>query len=164
MANMKNDRLYIIWKNMRKRCNTLSIDRNLHELRYLGLTVCKEWDSFDVFKEWAMSNGYQEHLMIDRIKNHLGYSPGNCRWATRSQQNSNRRAYGKSVFRGVYYRKTSAYNNWRAQFVDYSTGYKISKHVGYFNTELEAALAYDATAFENLKSNAKLNFPERFSI
>lgn len=159
-----NDRLYIIWKNMRKRCNTLSVNRNLHELRYIGLNVCSEWNDFETFKDWALANGYQDHLMIDRIKNHLGYSPDNCRWSTRSQQNANRRAYGKSIFRGVYYRKDSAYNNWRAQLADYSTGCRIVKHAGYFNTELEAALAYDAIAFQLLGDKSKLNFPERFSV
>jgi hypothetical protein len=59
-----------------------------------GITVCQEWrSSFEVFRDWAHSNGYADHLTIDRIENADGYRPGNCRWATYAQQNRN---YGRN--------------------------------------------------------------------
>lgn len=56
------------------------------------------------FYNWAMKNGYEESLSIDRIDVNLGYSPDNCRWATQYLQTQNIRDIKKnntSGFRGV---------------------------------------------------------------
>ena len=85
---MKKTRLYRVWCAMKERCN------NPHNKRFCtyggkGIAVCKEWEAFKPFYDWAMSSGYKDGLTIDRINNELGYSPDNCRWATTAQQNRN---------------------------------------------------------------------------
>jgi hypothetical protein len=58
-----------------------------------GITVCDEWkNSFQSFYDWAMENGYNDGLSIDRIDNDKGYSPVNCRWVTMDTQSNNRRS------------------------------------------------------------------------
>lgn len=52
--------------------------------------ICKEWDTYLVFKDWALANGYDETLTLDRINVDGNYEPSNCRWATIKQQSANR--------------------------------------------------------------------------
>ena len=56
-----------------------------------GITVCKEWASdFMAFHKWALDNGYNDSLSLDRIDNNKGYSPHNCQWIPIEKQQSNK--------------------------------------------------------------------------
>ena len=72
---------------------------------YEGVTMCDEWrHSFVAFWFWAWLNGYRDDLTIDRIDGSKGYCPENCRWATYSEQNRNRRyseAFREAVRRNL---------------------------------------------------------------
>lgn len=87
-----NTRLHRIWKAMHSRC----YNKKYHAYKYYGgrgITICEEWlHNFKTFYDWAMANGYEENLTIDRIDPNGNYSPNNCRWVTMELQNKNKRA------------------------------------------------------------------------
>ena len=93
-------RLYRIWDVMMKRGKLRKNRSYLSQAGfecYAHCTVCDEWRYFPNFYRWAMAHGYRDDLTIDRIDNERGYSPDNCRWATWSEQNKNRRMTPKQL-------------------------------------------------------------------
>ena len=59
-------RLYRIWRGMRERCNTPSCS-TYKNYGARGITVCDEWNNYETFKKWALKNGYNDKLTIDRV-------------------------------------------------------------------------------------------------
>lgn len=86
----KPTRLYKVWDGMKARCyNPNKAYYSIYGGR--GITMCDEWHySFEKFRDWALANGYEDGLTIDRIDNDGNYCQENCRWATVSQQNNNK--------------------------------------------------------------------------
>ena len=75
---------------MRNRCNNPN-NRSYPNYGGRGIKICGEWDIFKVFYEWALANGYDESLTLDRKNNSENYSPKNCAWVDRSRQARNKR-------------------------------------------------------------------------
>jgi len=107
--NKRQTRLYTIWSKMRQRCNN---PRNPQFSDYggRGIKICEEWTNFELFYQWALSNGYSDNLSIDRIDNDKGYSPDNCRWADACTQANNRRFCRYITFNG----ETRTVSQWAA--------------------------------------------------
>ena len=127
-------RLYRTWINMRARCtNPNEVKYKLYGAR--GITICKEWDNYEVFKTWALTNGYTDTLTIDRIDVNGNYEPGNIQFITNKENAGKdkivisetayneivadiqagtpvKTAYEKrSVSRGAYYNAKKRYTN-----------------------------------------------------
>lgn len=79
---------YMSWSSMLKRCSNPS-SKDYKSYGGRGVTVCDRWHSFDNFL--ADMGEKPIGLSIDRRDNDRGYEPGNCRWATTTEQNRNRR-------------------------------------------------------------------------
>jgi hypothetical protein len=91
----KGTPLHNIWCGMRQRCGHKK-GAHAHDAKHYaerGIQVCSEWRyEFVPFKEWALANGYEDGLVIDRKENDEGYTPSNCRWVTITESNRNKRS------------------------------------------------------------------------
>lgn len=89
-------RLYNVWLGMRQRCNDQN-HKSFVNYGGRGIKVCDEWDNFDAFEQWAMSNGYKPdapygECTLDRVNVDGNYEPSNCRWVDAITQAHNKRA------------------------------------------------------------------------
>lgn len=146
-------RLYKIWLGMKQRCGNSNF-KQYSDYGGRGITVCQSWQSFPPFAMWAKANGYASNLTLDRRNNSKGYMPSNCRWATRSQQQSNRRKAAGTISRFVGV--TWIRGAWVVQIVSKGVYY----YGGRFKSEVKAAKVRDALARKLHGNYATLNFPK----
>ena len=126
-------RLNRIYSDMKKRC----YDSNYKQFKDYGgrgIVICDEWLNKEIirfkeykgsaskgyltFKKWALENGYQDNLTIDRIDVNGNYEPNNCRWVTQKIQNNNQR---RNIII-TYQNKTQTLKQWCEELgLNYST-------------------------------------------
>ncbi len=101
---------YRAWLKMRERCNRKCND-NYGWYGGRGIKVCKRWEnSFENFYA-DMGDKPGPAFSLDRICNSRGYTPSNCRWATKKQQAENRRTSCMVHHKG----KTMCLSQWASQ-------------------------------------------------
>jgi hypothetical protein len=133
-------RLYAIYKDMKRRCHSPKDKRKTGYAKYgaVGIKICDEWlNDRTVFFEWALKNGYQDDLTIDRINSYGNYEPSNCRWVDKTTQSRNmpKQKTGISGVRGVSMARQFEKEKWRATI----TINNKSKTIGYADTKEAAA-------------------------
>lgn len=138
--------LYRKWSGMLGRC------KNSEHYKSKGITICYEWlESYNMFKEWALDNGYEEGLSLDRIDGKGNYEPSNCRWVTLcvQSQNTSLSSRNTSGYRGVSYSERDK------KFVSkiHHNGKSIS--LGNYDSRLDAAKAYNKYVEDNNTEHTK---------
>lgn len=89
---------YARWKSMMQRCHDPKAD-NFKHYGGAGVTVCERWHDFASFLT-DMGECPSKAMTLDRQENAKGYEPGNCRWATRAEQNRNRPNHAVTITHG----------------------------------------------------------------
>lgn len=91
--------LYSVWLGMKQRCSDPA-HISYHNYGGKGIKVCARWaESFPAFLE-DMGERPAKGYSIERIDSSKDYSPENCKWATRKEQNSNRNNNRLATFNG----------------------------------------------------------------
>jgi hypothetical protein len=110
--------LYRVWADIKTRCYNQKRD----SYKYyggIGVTMCDEWlNNFESFKDWAISNGWEEGKQIDKdiIPRKMGvpatqYSPGMCTIASPSENSNSRKSNHLINFNG----RTQTVTQWERE-------------------------------------------------
>lgn len=148
--NSYNHRLYNTWQQMIYRC----INPNNKSYKYYGakgIKVCDEWLDFNNFIN-DMYSAYKEGLTLDRENPEGDYCKNNCRWVTKTVQARNTQRLRKdnsSGFRGTSFDKNK--KRWVSRIGINSKNI----HLGYFDTALDGAKAYDNYIIQNNLEHTK---------
>ena len=126
-------KLYSVWVNMRNRCFN-SNNKSFVYYGGRGISVCDEWNEFLNFEKWAIQNGFEENLTLDRIDVNGNYEPENCRWISRKEQMRNTRSNHLLTYNG----DTKTMAEWaEITGIPYST---LKQRINKYNYSVEKAL------------------------
>lgn len=127
-------RINNIWRGLKQRCyNPKRIQYKYYGEK--GIKICQEWlNDFQTFYDWAIANGYQENLTIDRINRDGNYEPSNCRWVTWRLQANNKQNVPLYSYKGL---KLSIAEWSRRYNMDTET---LRERIKYYGWSIEKAL------------------------
>lgn len=133
--SIRNCPEYKVWAGMRERCNNPNC-KSYPNYGGRGITVCDRWKSFESFLLDMGPRPSAKHT-LDRKDTNGNYTPENCRWATWSDQNINKRQAKRnpSGTKGVRFCKVR--QKWAAQI----TRNGVQKNLGYYEAKEDAVKA-----------------------
>lgn len=145
----KHSRLNNIYSGIKARC----YNSNLWNYQYYGargIKMCDEWkNNYQTFKKWALENGYQDNLSIDRIDTNGNYEPNNCRWVTDKEQKNNTRRNHYITYNG----KTQSMSKWAEELnISYTV---LRSRINRLNWSVEKAFTtpvYDISTTNKIKN------------
>jgi hypothetical protein len=149
--NISEHPLYTTWEGMIQRCCN---PNNSSYNRYggAGITVCSRWRKSA--RSFIEDMGPRpENFTLDRINNNRGYTPENCRWASRATQELNKT---NDFYKGVSYRPSR--KKYRARYKN--SGVEI--FIGNFDYPEDAAKARDEYLY-SIGVTEGLNFSEDYN-
>ncbi len=122
---------------MKKRCYNHNCDR-YKSYGGRGIKVCNCWkQDFMCFYRWAMKNGYNDELSIDRINVDGNYEPSNCRFIAMDEQHLNRTDNHNITFNG----KTQTLVEWSKEL---GIKYDVLRHrINTYKWDIERAFEHD---------------------
>ena len=128
--------LHRVWSGAKSRCYNKK-DYHFKWYGALGIIMCEEWkNDFKAFYDFAIANGWEKGLEIDRRDNDGNYEPLNIRFVTHKENSNNRRELKSTNTSG--YRNIGSYKKTRFRVVVLDT------HVGVYDKIEEAIKARDS--------------------
>lgn len=139
---------YITWNSMKERCYNTN-NKGYKDYGARGIKVCDKWlHSFENFYKDMGKRPTNKHT-IERINNHKGYSPENCKWATMKEQGRNKRNNHLITFKG----ETKTISQWSEIL---NIKYRIlEKRINRFHWSIEKSLT---TPIRKTTKNRYLTF------
>ena len=108
---MSYDRLYQTWADMKQRCSNPRC-KSYPDYGGRGISYADEWNNFEVFREYALSVGYDDTLTIERIDVNGNYEPGNVKFIPLKEQIRNKRNSIHLTYKGI----EKTLGEWAGQF------------------------------------------------
>lgn len=107
---MSSHYLYYCWLQMKQRTENPKA-KQYKDYGGRGIKICREWkNNVKTFFDWAIINGYAKGLTIERKDNNGDYTPDNCKFVNRFEQQRNRRNNTNIVYMG----QTKTLTEWAA--------------------------------------------------
>lgn len=125
--------IYRTWERIKYRCSSEN-HKQYADYGGRGITVCDRWlNSFENF--YVDMGDRPEGMTLDRIDNDKGYSPENCQWASRRQQQLNRRPKSNTGISGI------SWSDKHSKFVVQNSVGDKKHFIGRFDTLNKAVVA-----------------------